>query len=339
MGEKNAWNSSVSARLNEELQRARELNTLYFPTTQKDLKALQRRQAAGEVVEPRRNLFTLPGAWNDLSPQARHLCILHGLQAQHASWIFSNQSAAIAHGLPVAAWNLSDEHIAIGKHGTVAKRPHLIAHRTDPIHPTRTLGIRCTDATQTVLDCSRTLPFGEGLAITDAALRYGLVSPSELKCLLQTEGAHRTGIARARAVAQYADGRSESWGESQVRAQCIALGFALPDLQVEIDLPSELGGTKRVDFLWILPDGSYLIGEYDGMGKYQTREDIGNRGIRALVEERQRESRLSILRAPILRLTYPDVKDPLRFAQLLDAFGVPHARRANPTLVNDPLNM
>lgn len=66
----------------------------------------------------------------------------------------------------------------------------------------------------------------------------------------------------------HADGRSENGGESVVRAIILELGFAEPDLQVEIEDPLNPGTYKRVDYYWLLEDGRAIVGELDGFEKY-----------------------------------------------------------------------
>ena len=273
-------------------------------------------------------LFARASHWNDLSVNARSLHALRGIQAKHPNWLFSHQTAALVHGLPVASSLLGRIHVRLPSTGHIRTLQPFVFHTVDgPVETV--LGIRVTPVCQTVLDCASTLSFRDGLAIADAALRYCRVDREELVCYVESRGKGRRGVQLARLVAHCADGLSESWGESFARAMMIELGFAVPMLQVEIDLPLELGGPRRVDFLWVLPDGSYIIGEFDGLVKYRKPDTVSSDStLRALVGERQRESRLTVTRAPIVRFTFNDLKNPDRFAGLLDAFGVPRVRAA-----------
>jgi very-short-patch-repair endonuclease len=100
---------------------------------------------------------------------------------------------------------------------------------------------------RTVLDCARTLPFDQALAIADSALRLGLVGPIELARAVERLGG--PGRGRVRAVGLAADGRAGSGLESVLRAILITQrirGF-LPQVAVRdeglyarVDLADEL---------------------------------------------------------------------------------------------------
>lgn len=323
MGTRGAWAQRTDARINESLNRAAAAGTLLLPDGPADSAALRRRCKAGSVIEPLRGMFVHIDHWESLSANAKLLHMLRGVQTKHPKWLFSHQTAASVHGLPVASSLLERIHVRL------PRAAHMRAVQPFDFHavngPVETvLGIRVTPICRTVFDCASTLPFRDGLAIADAALRYHRIDRGDLICFVESNGKGKRGVRLARRVVRYADGRSESWGESAARALMIELGFALPELQVEIDLPPELGGPRRVDFLWVLPDGSYIIGEFDGMVKYRApRVAQDDETLKALVGERQRESRLTVMRAPIVRFTFDDLRNPERFARLLDAFGVP----------------
>lgn len=320
MGSRYAWRHKTDDQLEGALACAERAGTLFCPTDIAERKALQRRTQTGEILEPFEGLYVRREHWRALHPQAQALAALRGLQAKHPSWVFCHQSAAIAHGLLVASWLLKEAHVLQPLHTKRATRKGIVRHRSTCTSGVACMGVCATSLLQTVLDCCRMLPFGDALAIADGCLRFHNVSQRELCEFVEQKGRRKRGVAQARKVTALADGRSESWGESQARALMHELGFVLPDLQVEIALPAELGGTRRVDFLWQTNEGGYVIGEFDGKEKYR----LGQRdGFDALFEERQRESRLSILGASIVRFGFNDLKDPMRFARLLAAYGVP----------------
>ena len=84
-------------------------------------------------------------------------------------------------------------------------------------------GDHVTEPRRTVLDCARTLPFTEGLAVADSALRDGLVDAADLR--------HHAGLLRgpgaavARRVASMADGRAANPFESVLRALALDAGL------------------------------------------------------------------------------------------------------------------
>lgn len=298
---------------------------LLAPQTGPERRALRRRREAGLLIEPYPNLFARASYWNPLPPHHKTLHAMRGLQQLHPSWTFCCQSAAAAYGLPVASWHLKQLHLALPRHTARQPREGISYHRLGQWEVTSAAGVRATTLEQTVLDCACTLPRCDALAIADAALRLYDIDRERLERHALAVGRGRRGIAGARTVLHLATGASESWGESYARGMMYGLGFASPELQVEFALPPHLGGTRRVDFLWRLPDGGIVIGEFDGKGKYQADGAVD---LDAFYRERQRESRLSITGARIVRFGFDDLRDPERFERLLLAYGVPRAASA-----------
>ena len=79
----------------------------------------------------------------------------------------------------------------------------------------------------------------------------------------------------------------------------------------------------RVDYLWQLEDGSYLIGGLDGLEKYRLDDDTKEGIIGSFSEERQRESHLTLLGYPVLRFSFNEIKNPMELARKLELAGVP----------------
>lgn len=128
---------------------------------------------------------------------------------------------------------------------------------------------------------------------------------------------------------RYADARSESGGESIARAAMIRQGFALPELQVALPQPLNPRRTYRVDFLWTRLDGSKVIGEFDGMQKYEDKALRGGRSsLRVLADEQHREAQLTLYGMPIVRFSYKDVANTGRFVELLNRYGIPRSDEA-----------
>ena len=53
------------------------------------------------------------------------------------------------------------------------------------------------------------------------------------------------------------------------RAMMIRLRYVLPQLQVWVANPLDPGHLFRVDGMWVLPDGTIVVLEVDGMAKRQ----------------------------------------------------------------------
>lgn len=71
-------------------------------------------------------------------------------------------------------------------------------------------------------------------------------------------------------------------------------------------------------------DGVVIVGELDGAQKrVDPRMTKGKDMERVLMEERMRESRLTLYDIAVMRFGFADTEDPREFAALLDGFGVP----------------
>ena len=97
------------------------------------------------------------------------------------------------------------------------------------------LSLRATPPVETILACSRLLPFDEALTIADAGLRSGMVTRTEL--VEAADLARGAGAARVRKVARHADGNAANPFESVLRAITIE-----PALRFDVQHPIEVTG-------------------------------------------------------------------------------------------------
>lgn len=113
-----------------------------------------------------------------------------------------------------------------------------------------------------MLDCARTMPFAEGLAIADAAARIFRWSDYHfLDYLMQMQPTKLHGFHKAVLVALFVDGKSENGGESVARASMILQGFALPQLQLSVS--ADVDGRRRwyrADFAWPKSNAAHATG-------------------------------------------------------------------------------
>lgn len=125
-------------------------------------------------------------------------------------------------------------------------------------------GIKVTTAARTVVDLARTSSFKEGVVVADSALRKKKTTLSELNAVIG--GCPRwPGLAQARQVVAFSDGRSESALESISRIAFRDLGLPPPRLQAEI-WNDDVAFVGRADFLW--PEHR-TVAEADGLAKYE----------------------------------------------------------------------
>lgn len=288
---------------------------------------LNRRAAAGSIVRPERSLFARPEYWHALKPDAQALHIVRGMQKLHPDMVFCHETAGLVWGLPISYPRLATVHVATTQEqrrratGRIAR--HIVGDDVEVVD-----GISVTPLARTAFDCLRTSSFTEGLPIADRALALSGSSRSAMHAAFRGFGAHCQGVNRAIGIMSYADPRSESWLESAARALMITQGFALPDLQVELPRPDDPERTYRVDFLWKLANGGEVIGEADGIRKYdEDARALGRTAIQALAAEQHREAELTLYGAPILRIAPEDIQNPQLFVDKLVRYGIPRSER------------
>lgn len=184
-------------------------------TSRRQLRRAVRRQRVQRIARGR---YTLPTA--SLARQ----------RAAELGGVLALRSAAAHYG-----WELKTQP----ERPEIAVRPdrHLRADRREG---TRVLWTRLaadqvaggvTTPLRTFVDCARSLPFDEALAIADSALRSGLLSADDLAGI-DVRGA---GAGAVRRVLRHADPRATNPFESVLRALCIEAGLEV-EPQVALDL-------------------------------------------------------------------------------------------------------
>ena len=286
-------------------------------------RALERRVKSGELVSPLPRLYARAEVWRGLTQTEQTLFMMRALHELHPKWVFCGTSAAVAHGLSVS--NRLQEPLQVATpSGT--RRYHggkIVALHVRDEDAFTASGVPVTSPERTVFDCARRLSFPEGLAIADSALRTGKLDRDSLVAYVSSMGPRCRGFRQAEMTASLADPRPENGMESIARATMYQLGYQMPELQVPVHDPMNPGRVLRVDFMWVLPDGTVIIGELDGGEKVWNPEMNGGSPLVALRRERRRESRITIDRPKIIRFSPEEVGDPYEFNRLLETFGVP----------------
>ncbi len=167
----------------------------------------------------------------------RDVVVAHGVRG-----VLSHQSAAMWHGWAVKAPG-SITHVTVPRRRRVAASPHLAPHFTD-LEPSEVVSGICTSVSRTLLDCLRTLPPDEALAIADSALRDGVPKAVLDDVAAAVRGPGRPAVLRA---AEHADGRAANPFESCLRS--IALEVRGLDVrpQVEVRGPRQTVRPDLVD--------------------------------------------------------------------------------------------
>jgi very-short-patch-repair endonuclease len=255
---------------------------------------------SGTVVRATKGRYVLPSTAEQLAT------------AQSRSAVLSHLSAAVHHGwkvkaVPDAAWVTVPRHRRLRDAQRVGVVPRLADLPRDDVRNGVTTPLR------TVLDCVRALPFDEGLAVADSALRSRDVTRAELSAAAAR--AAGPGARQLRRVAVHAGAGAANPFESVLRALCLEEGFELtPQLQI-----AEPGLFAIVD---LGSEELRLAVEADGFEHHGTRQ-----GLR---KDCRRHTELAVFDWSSLRFAFEDVMgEPmwvrwaLRSWRVVRAGGVP----------------
>ena len=273
---------------------------------------ISRRLRAGRWTRVRHGWFSPVG---DLDDRARWLAEIVAELAEHRRpLVLSHAHAARAWGWPepLDGWG---SLVFTDTSGAV--RTGRVRIAVAPLDENEQVRGRLvvTSPARTVIDCARTLPPRDALAIVDAALRSGRVTPAALGAALERSRGW-PGAPLARRVVGLADGRRESPLESWSAWAFNENGLAPPLWQVDV---RDVGGVLlgRADAWWL--EG--VAGEADGRAKYRTRALSRGTGsledIEAVLhEERARETSMRRTGVPVVRWGARDVLSVVRAREL-----------------------
>lgn len=278
-----------------------------------------RRRSAGqrEYVQVRRGVWILAEHWASMAPVTRHAALVQATALccdPDSGAIYSHESAAAIWGMPrIEDWPGLAQATTLK---TVRSSAGLRRHDCGIDAYMVRCGLRVTTPERTVVDLARTGTFVTALAAADFALRHELTTADNLYEEARELPMRSQGRVAAQLVAELADGRSMSAGESLSRAQMFVLNVPRPDLQVECTDESGLIG--YADFGW---EG--VVGEFDGKVKYRVPEGASAQEAgRVLWLEKKREDRLRATGLRVARWVYADAVDPARMARRLADQGI-----------------
>lgn len=257
----------------------------------------------GRLAPVRRGSYTLGAPPSQ--PELRHLVAVRAAVPDLApDAVISHVSAALLHGMD--AWG-----IPLGRVGATRSRRsgarrgagvHLRAAPLEPDEITSVDGITVTTRARTVADIARSVPFEQAVVVADSALHRKLVTVGELDGAL-ARCVRRPGSPAARRAIGFADGLSESVGESRSRVAMTMAGIPAPVLQWEVVTRSGLS-LGRVDFAW---PRFRVVAESDGKIKYGRLLRPGQAPGDAVFEEKIREDAIRDEDLRMTRWTWRDV--------------------------------
>ncbi|MFE6997404.1 hypothetical protein ACFVAE_15670 [Microbacterium sp. NPDC057659] len=281
----------------------------------------------------RRGWYIEGEEWNGFWPEERHRAlVIAATRDARTDAPVCRTSAAVLFDLPFYHLDPRWVHFICGPDSRNSSRGDVKRH-PEPLGPFDTEiidGIRCTTLSRTVFDLIRVLPLEAAVAVADAAERqmaqrgreWDLDAVESWRMGLAERIAERPGIrgiAQARWVAEFADGRAQLPGESVSRLQLHRLGFAPPRLQVPV--PGPHGNTFFVDFGL---DDADSFGEFDGETKYRDKAKRNGKSIDdVLIDEKEREDWIrGTTGRGFVRWKSPHILTARTLGQRLAAFGV-----------------
>ena len=314
--------AATEALLTQAFEDVEALHMCLFYSRGWERSALEHRVDAGEVVSPLPGLFARSGYWGALTREQQVMHVVKSEGAKHPSWVFSHTTAAIAHGFPVSHHRLWPIHYTTAPGGGGRARRHFAHHRSASTASELRDGIAVTSAVRTVVDCARTLPFGQALAIADAARHRGIVTERVLLDDLESRPGMR-GNRQAQRVIALSSPKPESRGESLVRALVLEVGLPEPELQAPVPSLERPGRLYRVDFLFRVAEMAPVALELDGLEKYENAAMTGGRSaVRVMAAERQREAEITASGIRVARIGFTDAIRPPVLLRRLAAYGV-----------------
>ena len=235
--------------------------------------------------------------------------------ANRLSGVVSHRSAALH-------WGWEVKTVPERPDVTVRRKRHLAAHQAGDVElhwydvaPDAVVGL-VTSREQTLVDCMRSLPFDEALAIADSALRHRSIAKARLVEL--ADSIKGTGAPQARRVAREATHLAANPFESVLRA----IGLDVPGLHLEPQVViADKEGRGRADLVdrerrWVVEAESHSWHSKRG----------------ALRRDCRRYTKLVLLGWRVLRFAWEDVMfHPDYVRHCLDAAAAVAPRQAGCT--------
>ena len=221
--------------------------------------------------------------------------------------VVSHSSAAVLLGIPLWSTHLGLVHVTRPRPANGGKSGSLLCHTAALTeHEVVELNdIRITSPARTIADLARQLPFEQAVVAADGALFKRLMTAQQLNdAVTAISGA--PGSRSAIRVARFANGLSESVGESRSRVMMYKAGLPDPELQVAVH---DANGTAlgRSDYGW---HRGRLLGEFDGKIKYGRLLKPGESAGDVVFREKLREDALRDNGSRMARWVWAELAQP-----------------------------
>lgn len=240
----------------------------------------------------------------------RHLLRVAALVEEYAGHaVASHDSGLLRLGLPTFRADLSRVHLTLMDPTAKRHRKSDLVVHSAPAAPWR-IGTPARTVHPALAMAQVGLRDPRALLVpADAAVRRGVVTHEELDRAVTTFRG-RSGVGRARAALPHIERRHESPGETVTAYVLRLLGHSM---KPQFRVPGTERFTARqegyrTDFRI---EGTRVLVEFDGKQKYDRQRDLW--------DEKRREDRIRSLGWEVVRLTWADLRDPARVAELVEA--------------------
>jgi hypothetical protein len=241
-----------------------------------------------------------PSQWRELPFRTRLSAALlcHGRDA-----VAVLTTAAQLHGLPGLPYDDGAIHLRLPPGRERHQQAGVVMHtwRVPPADLGDAGGTRSTTAIRTLADVTRIGQRADAVALLDAALNCGLVTPDQLAEVEQRLVGRRGAIEARRRLAS-CDGRAQSPLETRVRL--IAADAGLPPHHLQLPIVDEFGVLLGyADMAWDRPGRRILVAEADGEAPHSAPQ--------ALYRDRSRANDfVATGNVDMIRFTWKDTRRP-----------------------------
>jgi hypothetical protein len=251
-------------------------------------------------------VYTFTDLWTEQDEVARHLAAARAVARKLGPAVaLSHVSAALDHGLTVWGADLSLVHVT-RLDGGAGRIESGVQHHEGFCAGSEVSekdGYLIVRPVRAALEAAGLMPAEAAVATLDSGLHLRRFGAEELDAafgLMQ----HWPDTLHLQFAVRFADGRSESVGESRARYLCYKHGLPAPELQFRVyDERGALAGIT--DMAW---EQHRLLGEFDGKVKYGRLLRPGEEPGDAVFREKRREDELRRLTDfSMIRLTWADL--------------------------------
>ncbi|AFU03538.1 hypothetical protein [Nocardia brasiliensis] len=264
---------------------------------------IRQRYSGGDWCRLRRGAYVDRATYRELDPVGRHRTLIDAVASVAAlGTAISHQSAAVVYGAPLWRVPLDKVHVTRDRRTGGRVKSDVKIHCVPLDAVAEVDGLLVTTPARTVVDLARTLPFESAVVTGDVLLRDFGLSDDELAVELE-QAKSRSGIAAAKRVIAFLDGRTESAGESRSRVLLARSGLPEPTSQGNVfDGDGKFLG--RVDFYF---EGTGVLCEFDGRVKYGRLLRPGQDAGDVVFAEKVREDAMRACGFQLVRWTWSDL--------------------------------